>query len=133
MFNYRQSQKLYSKLIAGLMISSSLIVPFNATTVDAATPSYVTVYNNVGMADTVSFNGVVVKDVVKIYNSTGDKLLGTATATKAGSVSVVLKEQFSESKIKVSLTRYNSLESQKVEADVPDELLTTQPEVESFT
>ncbi|PIC65785.1 hypothetical protein CSV78_16050, partial [Sporosarcina sp. P16a] len=126
-----KSQKLYSTLIASALVTASVVAPIGS--VNAATPSYIEVNNNVGAADTVVFKGVVAKDVVKVYDSKGEKLLGSATATKSGDLTVSLKTQFTEAKIQVSLTNYNKLESKKIEVDVPAEAMTTAPEVERIT
>ncbi|PIC79848.1 hypothetical protein CSV75_07665, partial [Sporosarcina sp. P18a] len=126
-----KSQKLYSTLIASALVTASVVAPIGS--VNAATQSYIEVNNNVGAADTVVFKGVVAKDVVKVYDSKGEKLLGSATATKNGDLTVSLKAQFSEATIQVSLTNYNKLESSKIIADVPDETATTAPDAEMIT
>ncbi|PIC70982.1 hypothetical protein CSV77_06685, partial [Sporosarcina sp. P16b] len=126
-----KSQKLYSTLIASALVTASVVAPIGS--VNAATQSYIEVNNNVGAADTVVFKGVVAKDVVKVYDSKGEKLLGSATATKNGDLTVSLKAQFTEATIQVSLTNYNKLESSKIIADVPDETATTAPDAEMIT
>ncbi|MED2970964.1 hypothetical protein P4361_01575 [Fictibacillus sp. B-59209] len=94
------------------------------TITDALSSDDLAVNNNVGTSDTVSVKEVKAKDTVKVYNASGETLLGSAKATKTGSLTVKLKSQLTEGYVQVSLSTYNSLESEKTDVEVPDEMIT---------
>ncbi|MGM0804310.1 MAG: hypothetical protein ACQET8_06185, partial [Bacillota bacterium] len=57
----------------------------------------------------------------------GTVLLGTGTASKDGDLTITLTKQFVDTKVMVSVTNYNSKESEKVELTVADEAVTELP------
>ncbi|EIT86260.1 hypothetical protein A374_06661 [Fictibacillus macauensis ZFHKF-1] len=126
-------KRLLFKVFTAVLLVGSFVLPSHAIVTHAATPSYIEVNNNVGMADTVVFKGAEAHDLVKVYSSDGSKLLGSATAMRAGNVTVKLKEPLKEATVKVTLTKVNKLESVAVVADVPSEKVTPKPEEGLFS
>ncbi|WP_062237777.1 hypothetical protein [Fictibacillus sp. FJAT-27399] len=120
----QKSSKLYTKLITSALVAGSIVMPAFQTTAFAEGSDYFAVNNNVGTADTVTFFSAKAKDVVKVYSADGNTLLGSGKASKAGDLTVKLKNQLTESSVQVSLTNYNKRESEKVDVDVPEETTT---------
>ncbi|MFJ8257651.1 hypothetical protein ACIQ4Z_10315 [Peribacillus asahii] len=99
--------------------------------------SAIEVYNNVGK-DVVTVSGVKAKSVVNVYDADGETLLGTAKAKNTGKVEVKLKTALPElaqgatSKIYVSITNENSLESDKTDKEYGAENKTVKPDASAI-
>src|SRR5699024_7419296 len=83
--------------------------------------------------DTVTVTGLKLKDVVKVYDETGEKVLGSAVVTKGEEVTVSLKAELTGEKVQVSVTNANSLESTKTDAAIAAEKVTAAPDEDAIT
>ncbi|MBX4259224.1 hypothetical protein KTC96_12885 [Clostridium estertheticum] len=83
--------------------------------------------NNVDKADTVTFNGLKANDVAKVYAMDGSTLLGQATASAVGDVTVTLIKPLSESDLSVQVAvTSNGIESAKTTVIYPGNIKTNQ-------
>ncbi|MED1791129.1 hypothetical protein P4V54_00450 [Brevibacillus nitrificans] len=79
----------------------------------------ITIINNVALPDTIEVQGIQPSDVVKVYNSEGTKLLGSATVASGKTSAIVSVAQLGQTSgiVHVTLTRKGYLESLRVEKE----------------
>ena len=153
MKNVQAKQRLIAGIAAvSILFSATAVGAFAAPGVTSLpdefkNPGYVTVTNNVSIADTITFQGVMKGDTVKVYANKIEKqmdadgnvviadgnevtidvlgdLIGSVVAKNAGSATVSIKDGIKSAKVWVSLTWEGKLESDKVLVDVKEEEIT---------
>ncbi|MEJ8306237.1 S-layer homology domain-containing protein [Saccharibacillus sacchari] len=77
------------------------------STVTAPSADDITVTNNTGNADTVTVAGLQIGDIVTVYAADGIAVLGQATATAAGSLTLNVTLGAAAGNVRVAITRGN--------------------------
>lgn len=95
----------------------------------------VTIANNVGKSDTVSISGLTGGDVVKVYDSTGKTVLGTATvaASKTEAAITVTQLGTASGYIYISVTGKGKLESDLISVPYPAEAVSDSTDAYNIT
>lgn len=95
-----------------------------------ALKNYVTITNNVGVADTVKVKGLIAGDVVKVYTTnTATTAIGSSTVVAGDNNATVTIAQLgtAASKVYIAILRSGYNESSRIMLQVPAELLTVPP------
>lgn len=114
-----KTNKLPKTLIVGALLMGGAF----ATSAFAASSDY-EVTNNISSADTLKVKAATKNSIVKVYDTVGT-LIETAKISKDGEYILKFKEQLTDKKIKVTVTKAGEVEGNADTLDVPAATATT--------